>query len=196
MNAAMLYPEDTGVGGTAVLTLKNIHDGNNQSTFSYGAFYASLNRRIAGSYAVNNPFGSELLTCIDATISALRHHEVANLDRVLAQYPALTSLLAASHRPVVLVLQGVPIEHLLSENGGPFGEHDIAVYEELSSLGGRVPGSVRVNGPISSYIGCAYRIYTSAEAPKPGGIQDEDVRFEECPIESLLNEFNYPDHDF
>lgn len=91
IETAKLYPKDRGVGGVAPLALKNVHERYDASLMAYGAFFASFNRRIAGSYAANNPSGSELLRFLNATISALRCHGVTGLDEMLDRYPDLST---------------------------------------------------------------------------------------------------------
>jgi hypothetical protein len=182
----MLYPKDSGLGAVAPLALKNVYENNKASLVSYGDFYASLNRRIAASYAANSPCGSELLRFLDGTISALRHHGAMGLDQVLGRYPDLNGLIAASHQPVVLELEGIAIERLLHEGGHPFTEDDIAVYEELTGMGARMPGSVRVNGPVAPHVNSIFRIHIAQSAPPPGFIEDDSMQLEEFGLDELF----------
>lgn len=102
-----------------------------------------------------------------------------------------TCLLAASHHPVVLELQGIAIGRLLHEDGRPFREEDLAIYEKLSGLG-RMPGSVRVNGPIAPHVRSIFRIHIAEGAP-PVFPKDDFVQFEEFRLDALLDGSNSED---
>lgn len=186
LQSAMLYPNNA-LGAIAPLALKRVYESYDASLVSYGDFYASLNRRIAASYAASNPCGSELLRFLEATITALRHHGATGLDQVLARYPDLKDLLAASHYPVVLELEGIAIERLQHERGSLFTEDDLAFYEELSGRRGvRMPGSVRVNGPIAPHVSSIFRIHIAQGAPPPGSIEDGSIQLEKFRLDELF----------
>ena len=102
--------------------------------FRHGQTYVSASELTAVRYAITNCVGSELLsTCIELR-ERVAHFPNKRLAAIEFQYRDLFSLSEGNPRPLLLRLDGVRTEQLLSETGGPPNDV-LASIESLASIG-------------------------------------------------------------
>src|SRR5665213_1584426 len=119
-------------------------DGGGQSHFEYGHFFATLNIANAYRYALN-PYRSEFAQAIAESIKLLRHLRDPLPETVANKYPEIARAIENPSPPVVLELQGISAERLLTAKGAPDIQSELDIWDEMQ----RYPG---VNAPVDFMI--------------------------------------------
>lgn len=179
------YPAGSRAATWAPVALRAAAEQRQDTLMDYGDFYATLSLRIAASYAANNPHGSELLHAIKVTFEALRSGGHPSGYTIAAGYPTIEQIVNQTHRPVVIRLAAVPIELLTNENGSAFTERHLEKFRTYDSLDCRMPGSVRVRGPIGSLIVGGFSLSLREGEHAFGAIQDEDITLRQLDLDDL-----------
>jgi hypothetical protein len=91
------------------------------SYFTYGHFFATLNKANAYRYAVCNPYRSEFIQVLAETLKLLASLGDALAQSVAYDYPEIANAIENPSPPVVLELMGIARERLLTAQGS----HDI-----------------------------------------------------------------------
>jgi hypothetical protein len=88
---------------------------NRYVNFRYGGTYLSPSKENASSYALNNSYGSELLSSIIDSIQAL---ETFNLDvshELIPKNHFIRRIMLQQHRPVLISLKKMKVSDLMTE---------------------------------------------------------------------------------
>lgn len=172
-------------GSEVVSGLRNAGRGNatKESLVTYGSLYGSISFLLAAHYATKSPFGSELLHFVHGAMVALQHAgaKLPILDNSISQ------LLAAAHKPAVVVLKNVPLKLLLREDGrGEYSIQNLRDYRKLVELAGEssagAAGTVRIQGSIVEYLSSIRLLDGKVEYPG----HSEPISYQEITVNEFL----------
>ena len=110
-------------------------DGGGPSHFQYGHFFATLNIGNAYRYALN-PYRSEFIRAIAESIRLLRHLGDPLPEVLSDKYPKISHAIENPSPPVVLELQGIPVERLLTAKGSRDIQNELEIWSDMQ----RYPG--------------------------------------------------------
>lgn len=86
--------------------------------FRHSNTYLSAAQWKAVGYALNNIYGSELLSQALSLFAKLKTFDKANADQIASKYPAVVDVASLAHQPLLVEILHVPIQDLRSERGG------------------------------------------------------------------------------
>ena len=104
-----------------LMTIRSIVDQNVTSggfNFRHGSTYLSPLKTTAVGYALNNRFGSELLSTTFCMFEKLKAHDLYRAHEIIEKYPELLELHEMPHQPLLVEAFDIPIRSLRSEDGG------------------------------------------------------------------------------
>lgn len=87
--------------------------------FQHGDVYLSASPRFAAEHPSFRKWGSEILTHTLTFVQVLLNAENPQIKLILAKYPKAKELLTATSEPILIELDGISYENLLSEDGKP-----------------------------------------------------------------------------
>ena len=97
--------------------------------FRHGSTYLSSSRNNAVRYALNNRYGSELLSTTFSMLERLKEHDLRGAYEIIERYPELLKLQEMPHQPLLIEAFDVPTRHLRSEPGED-PAHNISMLRE------------------------------------------------------------------
>lgn len=86
--------------------------------YRYNGVYLSPSMLSAARYAINNRFGSELLSTALNCFAKLRSIDRARADEIAERFPSATRLIDLAYKPVLIEVIDIPIAQLATETGG------------------------------------------------------------------------------
>ena len=103
-----------------LLAVRNIVDQRVTSggfNFRHGSTYLSPSKTTAVRYALDNRFGSELLSTTFCMFERLKAYDLRKAHEIIEKYPELLKLHEMPHQPLLVEALDVPIRNLRSEDG-------------------------------------------------------------------------------
>ena len=103
-----------------LLTIRYIVDQRVTSggfNFRHGSTYLSPSKTTAVRYALNNRFGSELLSTTFCIFEKLKAYDLRRAHEIIEKYPELHRLHKMPYQPLLVEASDIPIRNLRSEDG-------------------------------------------------------------------------------
>src|SRR6185437_6104746 len=127
-------------------------DGDGQSHFEYGYFFATLNIGNAYRYALN-PYRSEFVRAIAESTKLLRHLRDPLPEMLPTKYPEIARATENPSPPVVLELRGISAERLLTADGYDGIQSQLEIWSDMQRYQGlNAPVDFRIRDVVSGDI--------------------------------------------
>ena len=103
--------------------------------FRHGSTYLSPSKTTAVKYALNNRFGSELLSNSILMYEKLKAHDYPKAQEIISKYPEILKLHRLAHQPILVEASDIPIRNLRSEDGENPAQTLRMMKENVGDLG-------------------------------------------------------------
>jgi len=85
------------------------------SNFRYGGTYLSPSRENASGYAINNSYGSELLSSIIDGLKNLENFDQEHAYRIIPRGHWIRNVMLEQHRPILITIHAIKVTDLTTE---------------------------------------------------------------------------------